>query len=428
MITEMLHNIDATSLGYAAVWGMREDLRLSTDRYTWVSSMLFFGYLVCEWPMGLAAQHWHTGRVVGAVVAAWGLCMLSAALCRDFGGFAAQRFVLGALQSVVNPAWVLLTSIFYRRDEQAFRVVLWWSMNGVSLAAGGMLSFGCGYIEAAGLPSWKWIYIVEGVLTVLWGAVVFRCVPTSPQTAGWLTPEEKVMAVNRLAANKTGTKNPTIKKYQIIEALDPRKDPQGLMLFLLIFFNEFVNGGFSAFFAPNLAALGYSQLVTSLLGIPVGAAQVFWMVGAAAFTLKFKNVRIIMAMLALIPAFIGFLLQIAIAEGQGKVAKTIGVCLSLGYCATCALSFQLPAQNAGGFTKRTTLTSIAFLGYSLGNIVGPHVFYDGQSPKYLTGYVTDLLCFLVQAVLLGVLRWWYIQEVSSRQTRLLHLPFFLFTL
>ncbi|KAJ4386106.1 hypothetical protein N0V93_008998 [Gnomoniopsis smithogilvyi] len=385
MITEMLHNIDATSLGYAAVWGMREDLHLSTNTYTWVSSMLFFGYMICEWPMGLVAQHWHTGRVVGAVVTAWGLCMMSAALCTNFGGFATQRFFLGALQSVINPAWVLMTSIFYKRDEQAFRIVFWWSMNGVSLAVGGMLSFGCGYIQVANIPSWKWIYIIDGLLTVIWGMIVFLYVPTSPQTAKWLTPAERVMAVNRLASNKTGTKNSAIKMYQIIEALDPRKDPQGLMLFLLIFFNEFVNGGFSAFFAPNLAALGYSQLVTSLLGIPVGAAQVFWMVGAAAFTLKYKNVRITMAMLALIPAFIGFLLQIAIADGQGKVAKTVGVCLSLGYCATCALSFQLPAQNAGGFTKRTTMTSIAFLGYSLGNIIGPHVFYEGQTPKYLTG-------------------------------------------
>lgn len=413
MITVMLHNIDATSLGYAAVWGLREDLHLSTDQYTWVSSMLFFGYMLCEWPLGLVAQHWHTGRVVGAVGAAWGLCTLAAALCKDFGGFATQRFFLGALQSVINPAWVLMTSIFYQRDEQAFRVVLWWSMNGVSLAVGGMLSFGCGYVRAGGLPSWKWIYIIEGALTVAWGAVVSLCVPTSPQTARWLTPAEKAAAVGRLASNKTGTKNPTIKAYQIVEALDPRRDPQGLLLFLLIFFNEFVNGGFSAFFAPNLAALGYSQLVTSLLGIPVGAAQVFWMVGAAAFTLRLRNVRIVMAMLALVPAFAGFLLQIAIPDGQGRAAKTVGVCLSLGYCATCALSFQLPAQNAGGFTKRTTMTSIAFLGYSLGNIVGPHVFYDGQTPKYLTGYTVDLVCFVIQAVLLAVLRWWYIREVSS---------------
>jgi hypothetical protein len=236
-------------------------------------------------------------------------------------------------------------------------------------------------------------------------------VPTSPQTAVWLTQEQREMAVKRLAADKTGTKNSQIKKYQIIEALDPRKDPQGWLIFWLIFFNEFVNGGFGVFFAINLNALGYSDLTSSLLGLAIGASQVFWMVGAAAFTLKYPNVRIYMAILALIPAFIGFLLQIALPDGTHVVAKTIGICLSLGYCATCALSFQLPAQNAGGFTKRTTLTSLAFLGYSLGNIIGPHVFYDGQTPRFLTGYVIDLCCFAIQAILLLILLWWYKREV-----------------
>jgi hypothetical protein len=136
------------------------------------------------------------------------------------------------------------------------------------------------------------------------------------------------------------------------------------------------------------------------------------MVGAASFTLRYSNVRILMALLALLPAVMGFALQVGLPAGRFQALKTVAVCLSLGYCATCALSFQLPAQNAGGFTKRTTVTSMGFLGYSLGNIVGPHVFYDGQHPRYLTGYVCDIASFVIQAVLLIYLRSWYIREVS----------------
>lgn len=255
------------------------------------------------------------------------------------------------------------------------------------------------------------VFIVEGAITTLWGLVIFFVFPSSPRTAKWLSKEEQERAVMRLASNKTGTRNPRIKKYQIIEALDPRKDPQGLLLMTLIFFNEFVNGGFGVFYALTLKELGYSNLQTSLLGIALGAAQVFWMVGAASVTLYYENMRIIMALLGLIPAFIGFLLQLVLPAGQYKAVKTVAVCLALGYCATCALSFQLPAQNAGGFSKRTTMTSMAFLGYSLGNIIGPHVFYDGQHPRYLTGYIVDLCCFVIQAIILLVIRWWYIREV-----------------
>ena len=256
------------------------------------------------------------------------------------------------------------------------------------------------------------VFIINGALSVIWGFVIFLFFPTSPQTAAWLTPEEKKLSVERLASNKTGTKNPKIKMDQILEILNPLKDPQGWLLFLLIFFNEFVNGGFSAFFTPDIAALGYSPLESSLLGIPVGASQVFWMVGSAAFTLKFKNVRILMSLLTLIPAFIGFLLQIALPENTHKAAKMVGVCLSIAYGATCALSYQLPAQNAGGFSKRMMMTTMAFCGSAVGNIAGPHVYYSGQHPLYLTGYIVDLVFFGVQAILLFALLFHYKHQVS----------------
>lgn len=171
----MLQNIDATALGYSAVWGLETDLNLSTSQYTWVSSMLFFGYLVCEWPMGLAAQHYHTGRIVGGVVVIWGFCMMSSSLCSNFGGIATQRFFLGALQSVISPAWVLMTSIFYLKEEQAFRIVFWWSMNGVSIVWGGLLSYGCGYIHVGTLPSWKWSKFLTTALRTESAMRTHRC-------------------------------------------------------------------------------------------------------------------------------------------------------------------------------------------------------------------------------------------------------------
>jgi MFS family permease len=120
MITQMLQNVDATSLSYAAVWGLTKDLHLDTNQFTWIASMVFFGYLIFEWPMGLVAQHWHTGKVVGTVVILWGLAMMATALCTNFGGLAAQRFFLGALQSILTPAWVLLVEHEWRFSRR------WW--------------------------------------------------------------------------------------------------------------------------------------------------------------------------------------------------------------------------------------------------------------------------------------------------------------
>jgi MFS family permease len=156
MVTQLLQNVDSTGLGYASVWGLTKDLKISTVQYTWVGSMPFFGYLFFEWPMSFVAQRFHTGRVVGVVVFFWGLTLMGTSITQNFAGLVSVRFILGALMSVTSPAWVLITSIFYRREEQAFRVMFWWSMNGLSLAVGGIISFCCGYIKVNNIPSWKW--------------------------------------------------------------------------------------------------------------------------------------------------------------------------------------------------------------------------------------------------------------------------------
>jgi MFS family permease len=114
-------------------------------------------------------------------------------------------------------------------------------MNGLSGAFGGVISFSAGYIRVGSMQSWKWIFIINGGITVLWAFVLFTFLPSGPLTAKFLKKEDQVLAIHRLSENKvgltsghadwqTGTRNATIKKYQIIEALDPRKDPQGILL------------------------------------------------------------------------------------------------------------------------------------------------------------------------------------------------------
>jgi hypothetical protein len=94
---------------------------------------------------------------------------------------------------------------------------------------------------------------LNGLITVLWGTLVFLVLPPSPMYARFLTEEERVLAVHRIRANNTGVLNRTLKwrqvstepywsrhgtEHQVEEALNPFKDPQGLLLFLTIFCNE----------------------------------------------------------------------------------------------------------------------------------------------------------------------------------------------
>lgn len=107
------------------------------------------------------------------------------------------------------------------RDEQPFRTMIWFSMNGLANVLGGLIGYGIGHIHAA-VPAWKFPFIIFGSVTVVWGCLFVWLAPSNPTTAKWLTQEEKTIAVLRVVDNETGIDNKTFKWNQVRESfLDP---------------------------------------------------------------------------------------------------------------------------------------------------------------------------------------------------------------
>ncbi|EON96135.1 putative allantoate permease protein [Phaeoacremonium minimum UCRPA7] len=182
---------------------------------------------------------------------------------------AALRFLLGGIESLITPTFVLINGMYYTRREQALRTGFWAAANGFGSMIGGVIAYGMGQVNA-GLPGWKWIFILNGLITVIWGTFVFFFLPTSPMKARFLTENERVLAVHRIRTNNTGILNRNFKWKQVREALNPFEDPQGLLLFLIIFCNEVLNGGFGAFGTLVIKSFGFNSLQSTLIYIPQG--------------------------------------------------------------------------------------------------------------------------------------------------------------
>lgn len=136
---------------------------MSGDDYSWVSSALYFGWLAGAYPWNVGLQRFPIARLMGGMLFVWGtICMLQAAVF-NYGGFFAIRFVLGAVEACVSPAWVLLTSMLWTREEQPLRTSFWLSTNGVSSILGALLAFGLGHVDGLAVPNWKLIYLVRPV-------------------------------------------------------------------------------------------------------------------------------------------------------------------------------------------------------------------------------------------------------------------------
>lgn len=124
----------------------------------------------------------------------------------------------GFVESVIPTAFITIVSGYYTQEEQALRQAWWFSGTGWFTIIGGALNYGFGQITSGSLTRWQYIYILAGALTFLFG--LWCCaMPNSPVSAWFLTPEERVVAVERLRKGQTGVRCQTIKWEQIKESL-----------------------------------------------------------------------------------------------------------------------------------------------------------------------------------------------------------------
>lgn len=146
-----------------------------------------------------------------------GVFLMIQAACNSFETLAVLRALGGAAEACSDPAFMLITSMWYTRREQPVRIGLWYTANGLGIALGGLLGYGIGHIKGA-LPSWKYEFIVIGALCSAWGIIMFIFLPDSPVSARGLSKREKRIAVDRIRENQTGVENKHLKPYQILEA------------------------------------------------------------------------------------------------------------------------------------------------------------------------------------------------------------------
>lgn len=171
----------------------------------------------------------------------WGVVVAMHAVCHDFSSLAAVRFLLGAIEVCTAPAAIYLTGTWYTKSEQVTRVSIWYSTSGWAQVLNGFLSW-CIY-HAPGFR-WQALFILYGGLTFLTGAVLFFVLAASPTEASWLTREEKIVALQRVRANKTGSEVWKFNKAQIWECL---RDVRFWLVLLLLILLGLPNGGVTAF-------------------------------------------------------------------------------------------------------------------------------------------------------------------------------------
>ncbi|KAL3481114.1 major facilitator superfamily domain-containing protein [Aspergillus californicus] len=405
----MIQFADKTTLNYASLMGLQADTNLVGNQYSWVSSIFYAGYLVWEFPTTYLFRRLPVGKYTAINIFCWGIALSCHAAAYNYAGLLACRFFLGAFEATVTPAFVLITSMWFRQREQGRRMGYWLSCNGVALILMAFIGYGLSAIQHAHLAPWRILFLILGLLTITTGALYYWYLPDNQANAKFLTEHERLIAIERIRDNYQGIGSQVWKWSQFREAF---LDPRTYLYVLFSLLMNIPNGGITTFGSLVIKSFGFSDRLSLLLQAPSG---VFDIAGKLLFTYLSDKIfdRTLLAFCAISCAFIGAILMIAVPQDI-KPALLIGYYLISVAGAAWGLLMTAISNNTLGYTKKVTVNGLQILAYAAGNWIGPQTFRADDAPEYKRGKMVVAIMYGLSAVVLVILRFVNIRENRRR--------------
>lgn len=222
--SDQLNYLDRNAIALARINDLEEDLNLTSAQYQTCVSILFVGYLLGQIPSNIFLTRTRPSRYMGIAMMLWAIVSALTAVSKDFTGLLLTRFFLGVTEAPYYPGAVYLLSIFYTRKEVATRIAILYTGNILATAFAGLIAAGIfhGLDDVAGITGWQWLFILQGAVTFVIAIVGFFLLPDFPHNTKWLTPEERLLATNRMELDTVGNEGETSKRKGFMQAA---KDP-----------------------------------------------------------------------------------------------------------------------------------------------------------------------------------------------------------
>lgn len=401
---------DKITLGQSAVLGLIPATHLNTNQFNWLGTIFYLSFLVFQYPQNLALQRFPVGKWMSINIFVWSIALSCHAACHSFGELFALRFIMGICEGAITPGFMIVTSMFYTRREQTRRTGYWFLMNGLALIILGFIAFGCIHIKHSTVKPWQWLMVITGLITFVVSVLFWFLFPDSPTNAWFLTHDERIKAVQRIASNQAGVENKHFKREQMIEAL---KDPK---TWLFAFFSALSNifNSLSNQRQIILTLFGFNLLQTTLLGCVDGVVEILSIYLAVQGATYWKNGRAYSAALSFVPSILGCILLIALPFSN-RIGLLFSYWLTIWAISPYPVFLSWVAISTSGHTKRITVNAIVMIAYGIGNAAGPFMWKLQYKPRNIVPFATILACSFVCAITLLVIRWFFASENAKRE-------------
>ncbi|EXJ82987.1 hypothetical protein A1O3_06804 [Capronia epimyces CBS 606.96] len=381
--------LDRGNIGNAKVAGMNKDLKLTGTQYNLALTVFFFPYAVFEVPSNIVLKLMRPSWWICILMVSWGVVMTLQGIVQNYNGLIVTRTMLGLAESGFFPAATYLLTTWYCRFEVQTRLSVFFSAASMAGAFSGLLAFAIEKMDGVGgEDGWRWIFILEGILTTMVGCTLPWTLPDSPETASFLSVAEKDF-INRRLVQDAGTSAGRVRtreRFQWRYLRAALADWKIYFAVIIYWGNSIVLYAFT-YAAPSIILeLGYTAAQAQLLTIPIyflGAVstiffsvladrhQTRWPFIVAPFSLALVGLIGLLAVPH--PHLPGLTYAFLFTIPAGVYPPLIG-CLSW------------VGNNLAPTWKRAIGMALLISLGNLGGAIGSNIFLANQAPHYWLGY------------------------------------------
>lgn len=349
----LLSFLDRSNVGNARIEGLAADLHITGNEYLTGLTLYFVGYVLFEVPCNIVLKLWKPKLWFPTLTFLWGVVSTLQGVTQSRAGFFVVRFFLGVAESGLFPGMVFYFAMWYKRNERQFRVALFFSAASLAGAFGGILAWGIAHMRGVGgYNGWRWIFILEGLLTVVIAGASYFFIYNYPDTAKFLTEKERVAIQLRLKDDSDATQDEAFNWTNVKKAFTDIK----VYLYAFGFHTMSLPLYTLSLFLPSIIkSLGYTAAQAQLMTIPPYAIAFVATISTAILSERYqRRAPFILGTSSL--AILGYILLLS--DHRPGVSYLGTIFAAVGIYPSVALVLAWPANNVSGQTKRAIANAL----------------------------------------------------------------------
>ncbi|QBZ56738.1 hypothetical protein PoMZ_01653 [Pyricularia oryzae] len=396
-----LNYLDRNAITLARLNNLEKDLNLQPGEYQTCISILFVGYIIMQLPSNMMLTRVRPSVWMSSWMVLWAVVSTLTAVANNYTGLLLTRFFLGVTEAPYYPGALYMLAQFYTRKEIATRIAVLYTGNILATAFAGLIAIGIFEMDgAAGLSGWRWLFIIQGLATLVVAVASFWLLPDEPLQTRWLTDDERQLAHARIVRDTVGEKGVTTTFRGMLEAARDGR----VWLFALMQHLHLGANGFKNFFPTAVKTLGFGQTVTLALTCPpyliAGVTAICW-----SWSSGRRNERTWHLTVGKSLAVAGFVLGCATLNTGARyfamIVFTVGT-----YSANSIILGWVASTCSQTKEKKASSLAIANMAAAMSFIWTPYLWPDWDEPRYVIAMSSSAALSVATILCAWAMRWW----------------------